>query len=74
MWRETKQLGLGIAQQGRKYIVVGRYLPAGNVTNAGYFERNVAPLKDGGSSLPDLGSEFYFSSVKNLPKNLIRQF
>ena len=59
MWRETKQLGLGIAQQGRKYIVVGRYRPAGNMTNAGYFERNVAPLNGSGSSLPDLGSKFY---------------
>merc|ERR1711953_709944 len=53
VWRETKQLGLGIAQQGRKYIVVGRYQPAGNMTNAGYFERNVAPLNGSGLSLPD---------------------
>ena len=71
VWRETKQLGLGIAQQGQKYIVVGRYRPAGNMTNAGYFERNVAPLKGSESSLPDLGSEFYFRSVRNLPVDLI---
>ena len=58
VWRDTKQLGLGIAQQGRKYIVVGRYRPAGNMTNAGYFERNVAPLNGSGSSLPDSGSSF----------------
>merc|ERR1711962_521846 len=46
-----KQLGLGIAQKGRKYIVVGRYRPAGNMTNPGYFERNVTPPKSGGMSI-----------------------
>ena len=71
MWRETKQLGLGIAKQGRKYIVVGRYRPAGNMTNAGYFERNVAPLNGSGSSLPDLGSKFYLRISKILPVDLI---
>ena len=62
MWRDTKQLGLGIAQRGQKFIVVGRYRPAGNMNAAGYFERNVAPLNGSGSSIPDLGSEFYMSS------------
>merc|ERR1719447_190205 len=53
VWRETIQLGLGIAQQGGKCIVVGRYRPAGNISNPGYFRRNVAPLNGSGSSLPE---------------------
>merc|ERR1712193_133689 len=53
VWKETRQLGLGIAQQGGKCIVVGRCRPAGNMTNPGYFRRNVAPLNGSGSSLPE---------------------
>ena len=57
VWRDTKQLGLGIAQQGRQYIVVGRYQPSGNWTCPGYYQaayaRNVAPLIGSGLSLPD---------------------
>ena len=56
VWRETKQLGLGIAKNGRKYIVVGRYRPAGNMNMPGYFAQNVAPLNGSGSSIPDWGS------------------
>ena len=42
MWRDTK-------------LLVGRYRPAGNMTNAGYFERNVNPLIESRSTIPDLG-------------------
>ena len=47
MWRDTKQLGLGIAQRGQKFIVVGRYWPAGNMSMPGYnnYERNIGRLK-----------------------------
>ena len=45
MWRNSKELGIGVAQQGRKFIVVGRYRPKGNIATTEYFEDNVKPLK-----------------------------
>ncbi|XP_043096863.1 uncharacterized protein glipr2 isoform X2 [Puntigrus tetrazona] len=43
VWRDTKELGVGLATDGSTVFVVGQYLPAGNITNAGYFEKNVSP-------------------------------
>lgn len=43
VWKETKELGVGLATDGTTTFVVGQYLPAGNVSNAGYFQRNVLP-------------------------------
>uniref|UniRef100_A0AAY4EIA1 SCP domain-containing protein n=1 Tax=Denticeps clupeoides TaxID=299321 RepID=A0AAY4EIA1_9TELE len=43
VWKSSKELGLGVATDGRTIIVVGQYHPAGNVTNPGYFQENVLP-------------------------------
>ncbi|TRY83204.1 hypothetical protein DNTS_035115 [Danionella cerebrum] len=43
VWKDSKELGVGLATDGNTTFVVGQYLPAGNITNAGYFERNVLP-------------------------------
>ena len=45
VWKNSREFGIGIAQQGQKYIVVGRYRPAGNIKSVEYFENNVKPLK-----------------------------
>ncbi|XP_060768197.1 GLI pathogenesis-related 2 [Neoarius graeffei] len=44
VWKDSKQLGVGVATDGTTTIVVGHYSPAGNITNAGYFEKNVLPI------------------------------
>uniref|UniRef100_A0A4W4G2J6 SCP domain-containing protein n=1 Tax=Electrophorus electricus TaxID=8005 RepID=A0A4W4G2J6_ELEEL len=43
IWKDTKELGVGLATDGAMTFVVGQYLPAGNISNAGYFEKNVLP-------------------------------
>ncbi|XP_051513474.1 uncharacterized protein glipr2 isoform X2 [Myxocyprinus asiaticus] len=43
VWKDTEELGVGLATDGKTTFVVGQYLPAGNISNAGYFERNVLP-------------------------------
>ncbi|KAL0965122.1 hypothetical protein UPYG_G00277100 [Umbra pygmaea] len=43
VWKDTREVGVGLATDGRTTIVVGQYHPAGNITNAGYFEKNVLP-------------------------------
>ncbi|XP_056603219.1 uncharacterized protein glipr2 [Triplophysa dalaica] len=43
VWKDTKELGVGLATDGNTTFVVGQYLPAGNISNAGYFEKNVLP-------------------------------
>ncbi|KAK3509464.1 hypothetical protein QTP70_035114 [Hemibagrus guttatus] len=45
VWKDSKQLGVGIATDGTTTFVVGQYLPAGNISSAGYFEKNVLPLQ-----------------------------
>uniref|UniRef100_A0A3B5LPR1 SCP domain-containing protein n=1 Tax=Xiphophorus couchianus TaxID=32473 RepID=A0A3B5LPR1_9TELE len=41
VWKDTKELGVGVATDGHTVFVVGQYRPGGNITNAGYFEKNV---------------------------------
>lgn len=41
VWKDTKELGVGVATNGHTVFVVGQYRPRGNITNAGYFEKNV---------------------------------
>ncbi|XP_062844359.1 GLI pathogenesis-related 2 [Trichomycterus rosablanca] len=44
VWKDTKELGVGVATDGTTTFVVGQYSPAGNISNAGYFEKNVLPV------------------------------
>jgi hypothetical protein len=41
VWKDTKQVGCGMAKCGDHYVVNCNYYPGGNILNAGYFERNV---------------------------------
>ncbi|MED6269469.1 hypothetical protein CHARACLAT_033424 [Characodon lateralis] len=43
VWKDTKELGVGLATDGNTVIVVGQYRPPGNYTNKGQFENNVLP-------------------------------
>ncbi|XP_026108243.1 Golgi-associated plant pathogenesis-related protein 1-like [Carassius auratus] len=43
VWKSSTELGVGLATDGNTVFVVGQYKPAGNMTNAGYFEKNVLP-------------------------------
>uniref|UniRef100_A0A672YVF4 Im:7150988 n=1 Tax=Sphaeramia orbicularis TaxID=375764 RepID=A0A672YVF4_9TELE len=49
VWKETTEVGVGVATDGNKLFVVGQYRPAGNMVMPGYFEKNVLPL---GKTLP----------------------
>ncbi|KAM7392099.1 hypothetical protein PAMP_022734 [Pampus punctatissimus] len=43
VWKESTELGVGMATDGNKVFVVGQYRPAGNMNMPGYFEKNVLP-------------------------------
>uniref|UniRef100_A0A673NBK4 SCP domain-containing protein n=1 Tax=Sinocyclocheilus rhinocerous TaxID=307959 RepID=A0A673NBK4_9TELE len=43
VWKSSTELGVGLATDGNTVYVVGQYKPAGNITNAGYYEQNVLP-------------------------------
>ncbi|XP_059909967.1 Golgi-associated plant pathogenesis-related protein 1-like isoform X1 [Gadus macrocephalus] len=54
VWKETTEVGVGLATDGKRVFVVAQYRPAGNVNVAAYFERNVLPQAGGrGSSGTD---------------------
>ncbi|XP_062310495.1 Golgi-associated plant pathogenesis-related protein 1-like isoform X1 [Osmerus eperlanus] len=44
VWKESTQVGVGLASDGNNIFVVGQYSPAGNMNMPGYFEKNVLPL------------------------------
>uniref|UniRef100_A0A7N6A8F1 SCP domain-containing protein n=1 Tax=Anabas testudineus TaxID=64144 RepID=A0A7N6A8F1_ANATE len=44
VWKDSKELGVGVATDGNRVFVVGQYRPAGNMNMPGYFEKNVLPL------------------------------
>ncbi|XP_073321443.1 uncharacterized protein [Pagrus major] len=44
VWKESTQLGVGLATNGNQVYVVGQYRPAGNMNTKEYFEKNVLPL------------------------------
>ncbi|KAJ8379602.1 hypothetical protein SKAU_G00003800 [Synaphobranchus kaupii] len=46
VWKDTKELGVGLATDGKTVFVVGQYSPPGNMTNEGYFENNVLPADE----------------------------
>merc|ERR1739838_943811 len=43
VWKESKELGVGLASDGNNIFVVGQYSPAGNMNMEGYFKNNVLP-------------------------------
>lgn len=44
VWKDSTQLGVGMATKGNKVYVVGQYRPAGNMNRTEYFQKNVGPL------------------------------
>lgn len=44
VWKDSTELGVGMASDGNRVFVVGQYRPAGNMNMEGYFEKNVLPL------------------------------
>uniref|UniRef100_A0A8C6P088 SCP domain-containing protein n=1 Tax=Nothobranchius furzeri TaxID=105023 RepID=A0A8C6P088_NOTFU len=42
VWKETTELGVGVASRNGMTFVVGQYRPAGNINNHGYFDKNVS--------------------------------
>ncbi|XP_045898538.1 Golgi-associated plant pathogenesis-related protein 1-like isoform X2 [Micropterus dolomieu] len=44
VWKDSTELGVGMATNGNMVFVVGQYRPAGNMNMPGYFEKNVLPL------------------------------
>ncbi|KAM8934540.1 Golgi-associated plant pathogenesis-related protein 1 isoform 3-T3 [Pelodytes ibericus] len=46
VWKDSKEVGVGLATDGKGlFFVVGQYNPTGNITNPGYFEKNVLPAE-----------------------------
>ncbi|CAL8250278.1 unnamed protein product [Boreogadus saida] len=43
VWKETTEVGVGLATDGKSVFVVAQYRPAGNMNVTAYFERNVLP-------------------------------
>uniref|UniRef100_A0ABZ3NPL6 SCP domain-containing protein n=2 Tax=Gadus morhua TaxID=8049 RepID=A0ABZ3NPL6_GADMO len=43
VWKETKEVGVGLATDGKSVFVVAQYRPAGNVEGTANFQRNVLP-------------------------------
>ncbi|XP_060743217.1 Golgi-associated plant pathogenesis-related protein 1 [Tachysurus vachellii] len=43
VWKSSKEVGVGLATDGKTVFVVGQYEPAGNISNPGYFKDNVLP-------------------------------
>lgn len=42
VWKTSKEVGVGVASSGKgMYIVVAQYNPCGNITNPGFYARNV---------------------------------
>ncbi|XP_077332352.1 Golgi-associated plant pathogenesis-related protein 1-like isoform X1 [Lithobates pipiens] len=50
VWKDSKEVGYGVATDAKRvYYLVAQYSPAGNITNPGYFQRNVLPAGTAGS-------------------------
>ncbi|XP_018523890.1 Golgi-associated plant pathogenesis-related protein 1 isoform X1 [Lates calcarifer] len=43
VWKDSTELGVGMATDGNRAFVVGQYRPAGNMNMPGYFEKNILP-------------------------------
>ncbi|XP_033476505.1 Golgi-associated plant pathogenesis-related protein 1-like [Epinephelus lanceolatus] len=44
VWKESTELGVGMATDGKTVFVVGQYRPTGNMMGAEHFAENVLPL------------------------------
>ncbi|XP_067825624.1 GLI pathogenesis-related 2 [Heptranchias perlo] len=45
VWRDSREIGIGLASDGKGLtVVVAQFDPAGNITNPGYFAKNVLPV------------------------------
>ncbi|XP_064162958.1 GLI pathogenesis-related 2 isoform X1 [Anguilla rostrata] len=54
VWKSSEEVGVGLATDGNTVFVVGQYNPAGNITNQGFFEKNVLPA---GTSTQERGED-----------------
>jgi len=52
VWKDTTHIGIGVARGNRGTFVVANYEPAGNITNQGYFDRNVLPARKSMATKP----------------------
>ncbi|XP_071759653.1 Golgi-associated plant pathogenesis-related protein 1-like isoform X1 [Centroberyx gerrardi] len=43
VWKDSTEVGVGLATDGRSVFVVGQYRPAGNMNVTDYFVKNVLP-------------------------------
>uniref|UniRef100_A0A8C5MHD7 SCP domain-containing protein n=1 Tax=Leptobrachium leishanense TaxID=445787 RepID=A0A8C5MHD7_9ANUR len=44
VWKASKEVGVGLASSGKgMFIVVTQYSPSGNITNPGFYARNILP-------------------------------
>uniref|UniRef100_A0A3Q3IR81 SCP domain-containing protein n=1 Tax=Monopterus albus TaxID=43700 RepID=A0A3Q3IR81_MONAL len=43
VWKDSTELGVGLATDGHRAFVVGQYLPPGNMNTPGHFQRDVLP-------------------------------
>ncbi|XP_060697255.1 GLI pathogenesis-related 2 [Hemiscyllium ocellatum] len=81
VWKESKEMGAGLASDGKGLtIVVAQFNPAGNITNPGYFARNVLPVgsevkeDESGSAQPDSGKPPETGKVVPLPDKEAKAF
>uniref|UniRef100_UPI00398F20F7 GLI pathogenesis-related 2 isoform X1 n=2 Tax=Pristiophorus japonicus TaxID=55135 RepID=UPI00398F20F7 len=45
VWKDSKEIGIGLASDSKGLtVVVAQFDPAGNITNPGYFAKNVLPV------------------------------
>lgn len=69
VWKDSKEVGVGLATDGNGlYFVVGQYNPAGNITNPGYFEKNVLPSGSAVSPDSDQSGSRWKSSGNKSPE------
>ncbi|KAJ0067852.1 hypothetical protein NL108_011091 [Boleophthalmus pectinirostris] len=51
VWKDSEEVGVGVASSGKKVFVVGQYRPAGNMNSPMYFQQNVLPKVAGSSNI-----------------------
>lgn len=69
VWKESTELGVGMATDGKTVFVVGQYRPAGNMNMEGYFEKNVLSL---GNVLSEKSENFITQTSCKLQHNYAR--